>query len=393
MMNSAITVLERLVNELHLNYFSKQHKVLSSKLQVQVYSEFNCFSLSHSHDNEKCFANNQYEIIDICDEKYQVAFKYDENIVVNDEHLRATTYKIFVKNRSLFGINSRIRLQDIDSTVFRQCINSFYKHLQMHYNKLIKLGTSITEKNISNYSFILFCHEPYGKNKVKPVKRTQIKPDSIIFQGNGYIYKFDAGDNIHFMVPFKKDLDQVSIYVQFEEKCNFILIKQFDIIDKITKNKRKNQVDYFLTILSMYPYKIKHQDDFSHKVGVQLTDTDVSIIKKNSILREKSEFNGTTVLHRLVFELNVTKLSKPYKEKLANKSIGKYMKANKSIGKYLKANAKTDSKILKVLFLGAGSSGKSTLLRQIESIHGDNYKYTDDGNTQYFTSLMEIRRD
>eukprot|EP01084_Bolivina_argentea_P311050 538358_1 len=184
MMNSAITVLERLVNELHLNYFSKQHKVLSSKLQVQVYSEFNCFSLSHSHDNEKCFANNQYEIIDICDEKYQVAFKYDENIVINDENLREKTYKIFVKNRSLFAINSRIRLQDIDSTVFKQCVNSFYERLQMHHNKLIKLSKCITDKNISNYSFVLFCHERYEKNKTTQVKLVQIKPDSIILQGN-----------------------------------------------------------------------------------------------------------------------------------------------------------------------------------------------------------------
>eukprot|EP01084_Bolivina_argentea_P301816 520803_1 len=67
--------------------------------------------------------------------------------------------------------------------------------------------------------------------------------------------------------------------------------------------------------------------------------------------------------------------------------------ANKSIGKKMKENEKTENKIIKLLLLGAGSSGKSTLFRQIESIHGDNYNYNDDGNTQFFTSLMDIKHD
>eukprot|EP00483_Globobulimina_turgida_P006986 UN07000 len=88
--------------------------------------------------------------------------------------------------------------------------------------------------------------------------------------------------------------------------------------------------------------------------------------------------NAITLEHQLSFETNST----------TSKS------ANKSIQKYLNENEKQDSRVIKMLLLGAGSGGKSTLFRQIESIHGDNYAdIHDDGNTQYFTSLLEIKHD
>eukprot|EP01083_Nonionella_stella_P066210 174148_1 len=66
---------------------------------------------------------------------------------------------------------------------------------------------------------------------------------------------------------------------------------------------------------------------------------------------------------------------------------------NKSIDKYMKSKHKEEGKIIKLLLLGAGSSGKSTLFRQIQSIHGDHYSYNDDGSNEYFTSMNQIKHD
>ena len=46
---------------------------------------------------------------------------------------------------------------------------------------------------------------------------------------------------------------------------------------------------------------------------------------------------------------------------------------DRTVGKDLKEDAKKDKAIKKLLFLGAGGSGKSTLFKQLRSIHGDGF--------------------
>jgi len=50
---------------------------------------------------------------------------------------------------------------------------------------------------------------------------------------------------------------------------------------------------------------------------------------------------------------------------------------DKSVGKDLKEDAKADKQIKKLLFLGAGGSGKSTLFKQLRNIHGTGFAADD----------------
>eukprot|EP01084_Bolivina_argentea_P209401 356694_1 len=60
---------------------------------------------------------------------------------------------------------------------------------------------------------------------------------------------------------------------------------------------------------------------------------------------------------------------------------------NKQIDKYMKDVAKKEGEIVKILLLGAGSSGKSTLFRQIECIHGEEPDDIDNNNENEYHNM------
>ena len=70
---------------------------------------------------------------------------------------------------------------------------------------------------------------------------------------------------------------------------------------------------------------------------------------------------------------------------------------NREIERHMKEHAKRDNEIIKILLLGAGSSGKSTLFRQIECIHGDDTNYNtamEDGRdvARFFATMPSMKR-
>mmetsp|Transcript_26130 Transcript_26130/g.42699 ORF Transcript_26130/g.42699 Transcript_26130/m.42699 type:complete len:442 (+) Transcript_26130:48-1373(+) len=75
--------------------------------------------------------------------------------------------------------------------------------------------------------------------------------------------------------------------------------------------------------------------------------------------------------------INSTDLQSPAETKAANKEINKVMKQEQE----------KDMQVMKVLLLGAGSSGKTTLFRQIEVIHGNEEK----SNNRLFVSTEAMK--
>ena len=70
---------------------------------------------------------------------------------------------------------------------------------------------------------------------------------------------------------------------------------------------------------------------------------------------------------------------------------------NREIERHMKEQARRDNEIIKILLLGAGSSGKSTLFRQIECIHGndDNYNTAmEDGRDvdRFFATMPSMKK-
>eukprot|EP01084_Bolivina_argentea_P090040 162305_1 len=111
-----------------------------------------------------------------------------------------------------------------------------------------------------------------------------------------------------FIIPFKKNLVKVRVYVQVQPEMSFVFIKSFSITNQIRKNKRKNQIDYLLDVLKEYTLQIKNATLFYCKIGIEFTERDLPIIKNNSIIWQKTELNNESLITRLTDELHIGRL-------------------------------------------------------------------------------------
>eukprot|EP01084_Bolivina_argentea_P156026 271882_1 len=311
------TVLERLYVELKIDQLSTHYRVLTSKFKIQVYSSFNCFCPVADDQDQKynIEENTEFKIVD--DEtKSQIEFTKNEQIVIKDNNLRDKSYTIYVRNVTLFTNDKYILLQNINKIVFKDCTGhlNFANALEKHDDMLINFNINLNRDVLNEYyeevltaKFALVCD----------TAEKEIIADKIY--GNYYIYQFARMEDICFVIPFKNKVNKnkpskikfnaVNVYVQVQPKSNFLFIKSFDIGDQIDKNNRKNQIDFLLRIVKMYPMRITNAQNFYDKIGVALNENDISIIKKNSIIYEQSKFDQI-VLEHLVKDLKINRLSK-----------------------------------------------------------------------------------
>eukprot|EP01084_Bolivina_argentea_P088601 159966_1 len=254
-------VLERVVEELQLRQLSKQYAVNTTKLKLVIYTAFCSFhpyididqkeeqQLQYFQETEYKMLETSYNSNDEPDKKTQIVFKYGDSIIIKDDDLATKSYSIYYRNPKLFIKNRYFALQHIDKEVFKNCKNDygFASCLKCESDKLILLDSNLWNDTynmeVLNSKFVLI---------VDGNTEQQIHPDEVY--GNKYVYQFNKIQRIHFIIPFRKRLYSVRVYVQLRRECNFVFVKSFDITNQITKDKKKTQIDYLLQMLKIYPF-------------------------------------------------------------------------------------------------------------------------------------------
>eukprot|EP01084_Bolivina_argentea_P253504 425850_1 len=157
-------------------------------------------------------------------------------------------------------------------------------------------------------------HKIY-KSNIKYIVVTHTENDNITYQidskhtENVYIYQ-NIDIRAEFVVPFAVDLHSVSVYAQISAEFNYILLKTFDIKQKIKQDTPSNRVDYLLNVLSLVHYKIDNKDIFYDKIGLKYSDDWIPLILHHPLLFQKVEI--IHVFDKLVKELQISELSDPF---------------------------------------------------------------------------------
>eukprot|EP01083_Nonionella_stella_P259033 884752_1 len=179
-MGTRITCLHRLVHELELTELSDALRAFDSKMEcVGMFKAFNCNILqivSNSECDEKEFlAQNEYKFVSYShvdsqtqtmsafgnkEEKTEnkeagtdasekeamraedmgiteVAFKYNDKIIVSNNTSQQQSHKVWISNPKLFGITDYIELQHMDGAGFNQFSSAFYNALAVIDDRII----------------------------------------------------------------------------------------------------------------------------------------------------------------------------------------------------------------------------------------------------------------
>eukprot|EP01084_Bolivina_argentea_P253502 425847_1 len=161
-------------------------------------------------------------------------------------------------------------------------------------------------------------HKIY-KSNIKYIVVTHTENDNITYQidskhtENVYIYQ-NIDIRAEFVVPFAVDLHSVSVYAQISAEFNYILLKTFDIKQKIKQDTPSNRVDYLLNVLRRYTTKITHHDGFYKALQIQYNNDWIPIIKNNQLFvafwKHNVNSSETIMVQRLVQELKMSEFSK-----------------------------------------------------------------------------------
>eukprot|EP01083_Nonionella_stella_P069127 184115_1 len=292
-------VLDVLLQDLEIDAPCLRHRqrILSAPLAIDVYITFCSFCplFNIKQEDITLFKATQYKIIDNL--QNEIVFKFGDRIVIKDGNLESKSYSIFVKNKTLFNMNRYIPLHDIDPSVFSHDETwNFAQSLEIKQDKVIvvnhfKLPFAYA-KHVLASTFVLLCDDFADAQQISADKMNRNHP----------VYTFNSMMDIRFIVPFRRALKRVRLYVQFKPKYKFVFVKQFDIMNPIAQIKRKNRVDYVLQVLKLFDGRITDPRDFYNKIGITLNETDLPIIQRNAVIEEP----GKAILSRLVDELDFT---------------------------------------------------------------------------------------
>eukprot|EP01084_Bolivina_argentea_P299751 516725_1 len=124
------------------------------------------------------------------------------------------------------------------------------------------------------------------------------------------VYQFHDMNDIAFIIPFRQESKEVSVYVQLKDHYDFMLLKTFNLNNVINDEDKNIAVDYLLKLLKIYPHKIKNLQEFFAKVAITLNSMDLSFIQKQPIIYQCTSFDPKKlILQRLVEELQMKELS------------------------------------------------------------------------------------
>eukprot|EP01084_Bolivina_argentea_P114906 204468_1 len=257
----------------------------------------------HKKDDNKWFGHSEYKIIGNDADKTQneITFKYDDEIILpNSTHSVHELYKVFIKNKKLFGIEDYIPLQHIETTnyqTFTDEINDNLTDVNNHTIKLINI-VKINEKyhqHILKCKYALLCNAT--ENQIKPAK--MIKDDH-------YIYEFDNVDHVQLLMPFQTDVHGIGLYVQPQNQFDFVLFKKFYPKYSLKTQQNYNEINYLLNVLQNHPNKIQSAADFFKKIGFKRTDLLVMVQPIKKILTELTDKESTKLLlNRFIYELKI----------------------------------------------------------------------------------------
>eukprot|EP01084_Bolivina_argentea_P123314 218534_1 len=313
-------IMERVHEELGIKKWSQQYKLMSSKLEFNVYSVFNYYSLK-IRDKFKQLSGTEYRLVDCSNQKVMLSFAYDEHILQPYDELKNENFKIEIRNQKMLGINDYVQLQDIDELSFASNNELFGAKLDLQNEQLAVLNVNIysnEQKNqILKSNFGLICNETYTSHMdhIKRLSATNMKNRS-------FIYNFKNSSMISFIIPFRKDLDSVDIYAQFENEplFDFVWIKRLNI--KRYSSTSSSKITYLLNMLKLYPNQITNSKDFFKQIECEIKPEDITSIENNpdKLLYESTAIaSSKIVLDRLIDELHVNSLS-ILRDKIHNKA-------------------------------------------------------------------------
>eukprot|EP01083_Nonionella_stella_P024995 68841_1 len=299
-------LLERVHEELKIDLFPMRYKVLSSKFQIIPHFAFNYYSIRmppalsvpRFHDFVRCA---ECYIIDD-DTNIRKMFSYNAISIhrINDSVRKSM--QICIKNKAMFGCDEWIKIQDVNTIIFKQCTRSFYDKLQIIRNKLISLRA---HQSIQQYhEEILHCKYLMILNADR--MRKYIEPSELAddHHSDCYRYQFDDLGSLHFTIPYKVDLENVTIYIQFKDNYNYVLFKTFDIALSKHTSDALSEVTYLLSVLKIYNYPIANSQAFLEHIRIRITPKHISILKDSDILKTEPR-----VLDVLIDDLNIYQLS------------------------------------------------------------------------------------
>eukprot|EP01084_Bolivina_argentea_P023676 44210_1 len=282
-------VLDVLAEDLRIkqmyNLYIKQ-KILASQFELmKMYKIFEYCSVK-IRINNKCnhincaemFENTEFKLVNEQDSN-ELVFNYNQVLLLSINGLIDKTYKILVKNETLFGINECVTLSslNIDMSYTKNPDHCIKNHLYMPTTKIISLKKAF--KDILGCKFVLRYREP---------KKILQFTEQDILKGEPYIYQFSNINEIYFIIPVEYRKGTVDIYVQFEDTLNFVLLATFPAnsdagIFSFSKRSKK-------TLLTCPDGTLFHQLLLAH-VSIYLQNQDLGAKKTEGNNDEKCDNN------------------------------------------------------------------------------------------------------
>eukprot|EP01083_Nonionella_stella_P190026 703992_1 len=142
------TCLHRLVQEFKLTGLSNILHVFDSKMEcVATIKSFNCSILRVSnseYEEKELWSGNTYKFVsrphgddakamDVSD----TLFTHKDKIIVSNNTLQHQSYKVWISNPKLFGVNHYIEIQHMDGACFDQFSNAFHNALRIIDDRVI----------------------------------------------------------------------------------------------------------------------------------------------------------------------------------------------------------------------------------------------------------------
>ena len=297
------SLLERLCEEIGMEIFSNEYKVLSSKFKIITYPSFNYYSIHTTNEevDTPYFKDTECRIINEDDKLEIIDLIYGEKTLHKGDSMNTKTLSIEVRNKKLFGCDKWIKMQKIEPHVFAECCQEMYDALNVEGEKAKPMITSnnldINESNedhILNTKYVLLFNDQHHEAQIKDAE----------MRSNGHrIYEFDDIDNMYFMLPFQQDLNDISIYIQFEDNYDWILFKQIQNFNNVKEENEEDQKEdvtikqlhyLFETLKTFgkYDYIIDEKEEFYKEIGIKCDDKHIEIMMDKDSKFYNSLFNN-----------------------------------------------------------------------------------------------------